>query len=163
MGFPSPTGPSLIAGRRPTRGAPLVQRAAESTRLPPEVLGAGVPCPAATEGGGQAGSCQSGAASPRQPSPVLGAGSPGCRSKFPCQAAPSPPSFESGELGCPRRFSRGLGCSGGVRWESAAEARFCLLPLWTCHRFRGVLSEVQSRRSGRRSWSAFSPFAAQCA
>lgn len=97
-------------------------------------------------------------------SPALfwGAGSPGCRSKFPCQAAPSPPSFESGELGCPRRFSRGQGW-GGVRWESAAEARFGLLLLWTRHRFLGLLSEVQSRRSGRRSWCAFSPFAAQCA
>lgn len=35
MGFPSPTGPFLLAGRRPTRGAPLVQRAGESARLPP--------------------------------------------------------------------------------------------------------------------------------
>lgn len=163
MGFPSPTGPSLVAGRRPTLRAPChcEQGRALACRRDP---GSWLSLP------GRRRRRWTGWFQPERGGRHL-LGSPALFSEQGPQAAersfltrlePSPPSFEIGELGCSRRLSRRLGW-GGILWQSTAEAGFCLLRLWTCYRFPVGLSEVPSRRARRRSWCAFSPFAAQSA
>lgn len=151
-------------GRRPPAHprSPLVQRAGESARLPPRSPELASPVWPPVKEVDRLVPASVGRHLPGSPALLSGQGPQAARS-FLAKGRQARPALKSGSSAaydaCPE---------DRVGWRSlkkrAAEAGFCLLLLWIHQGFRVGLSEVQSRRSGQRSWCVcIFPFAAQSA